>query len=172
MKANNFQGKTEIAYNFDKFHGSNYPSSIPGPMTGSCAHVSRAARPHLKGARVDNKDAASKYQGSVLRFLIATSDHKGIDTRCDTETLLHSLHHYKPFLFRLKCLSEVLKDQCHPGWYSSVDSAWAVNQRAAGSIPSQGTCLGCSPGPQWGPRERQPHTDVSFPLFLHPFPSL
>ena len=24
----------------------------------------------------------------------------------------------------------------------------AVNQRAAGSIPSQGTCLGCGPAPQ------------------------
>ena len=25
---------------------------------------------------------------------------------------------------------------------------WPVNQRVAGSIPSQGTCLGCEPGPQ------------------------
>ena len=24
-----------------------------------------------------------------------------------------------------------------------------VNQRVAGSIPSQGTCLGCGPGPQY-----------------------
>ena len=27
---------------------------------------------------------------------------------------------------------------------------WPVNQRVAVSIPSQGTCLGCGPGPQWG----------------------
>ena len=47
-----------------------------------------------------------------------------------------------------------------------------VNQRVTGSIPSQGTCLGCRPGPQWGARERQPHIDVSLPLFLPPFPSL
>ena len=26
---------------------------------------------------------------------------------------------------------------------------WPVNQRATGLIPSQGTCLGCRPGPQW-----------------------
>ena len=31
-----------------------------------------------------------------------------------------------------------------------------VKQRVAGSIPSQGTCLGYRPGPQLGARERQP----------------
>ena len=35
-----------------------------------------------------------------------------------------------------------------------------VNQRVTGSIPSQGTCLGCRPGPQQGVHERQPHIDV------------
>ena len=49
---------------------------------------------------------------------------------------------------------------------------WPANQRVAGWIPSQGTCLGCRPGPQWGARERQPHPDVSLPLFLIPFSSL
>ena len=48
----------------------------------------------------------------------------------------------------------------------------SANQRVAGSIPSQDTCLGCGPGPQWGAHKRQPHIDVSLPLFLHPFPSL
>ena len=57
-----------------------------------------------------------------------------------------------------------------PGWCSSVDWVWAVKQRVAGSIPSQGTCLGCGPGPQWGPSDRQPHIDVSLPLFVPPFP--
>ena len=47
-----------------------------------------------------------------------------------------------------------------------------VNQRVTGSIPSQGTCLGCRPGPQLGVHERQPHTDVFPPLFLPPFPSV
>ena len=45
-----------------------------------------------------------------------------------------------------------------------------ANQMITGSIPSQGTCLGCRPGPQWGLRDRQPHIDVSFPLFLPPSP--
>ena len=45
-----------------------------------------------------------------------------------------------------------------------------VNQRVAGSIPSKGTCLSYEPGPQQGVRERQPHIDVSLPLFLPPFP--
>ena len=47
-----------------------------------------------------------------------------------------------------------------------------ANQSVAGSIPSQGTCLGCRPGPQKGVHERQPHTAVSLPLFLPPFLSL
>ena len=47
-----------------------------------------------------------------------------------------------------------------------------VKQGVASSIPSQGTCLGCRPGPQEGAHERQPHIDVSLPLFLPPFPSL
>ena len=49
---------------------------------------------------------------------------------------------------------------------------WPVNQRVAVLIPSQGTCLGCRPGPQFGAHERQPHMDISLPLFLPPFPSL
>ena len=28
--------------------------------------------------------------------------------------------------------------------------SWSVNQRVTGSIPSQGTCLGCRTSPQWG----------------------
>ena len=47
---------------------------------------------------------------------------------------------------------------------------WPVNQRVTGSIPSQGTCLGCNVGPQQEASERQPHFDVSLPLFLPPFP--
>ena len=47
-----------------------------------------------------------------------------------------------------------------------------ANQKAAGLIPSQGTCLGCGPGPQEGVHERQPHIDLALPLFLPPFPSL
>ena len=49
---------------------------------------------------------------------------------------------------------------------------WPVNQRVTDLIPSQGTCLGCGPGPQYEVHEGQPHTDVSLPLFLLPFPSL
>ena len=45
------------------------------------------------------------------------------------------------------------------------------NQRVADSIPSQGTCLVCRPGPQWGAHERQRRVDVSLPLSLLPFPS-
>ena len=43
---------------------------------------------------------------------------------------------------------------------------WPANQRVAGSIPSQGTCLGCRPGLQWVTQDRQPHIDVSLLLSL------
>ena len=47
-----------------------------------------------------------------------------------------------------------------------------ANQKVAGLIPSQGTGLGCRPGLHWETCERQPHIDVSLPLFLPPFPCL
>ena len=34
---------------------------------------------------------------------------------------------------------------------------WPAKQKVAGSIPSQGTCLGCRQGPQFGVCERQPN---------------
>ena len=46
------------------------------------------------------------------------------------------------------------------------------NQSVVGSIPSQGTRLGCGPGPHEGAHERLLHIDVSLPLFLPPFLSL
>ena len=54
----------------------------------------------------------------------------------------------------------------------------STKQKAASSVPSQGTCLGCGLVPSWGARKRQPvdvslsHIDASLPLFLPPFPSL
>ena len=45
---------------------------------------------------------------------------------------------------------------------------WPVNQRVSGSIPSQGTCLGCGPGyPVWGLQEATKHwcfSPLSFSL--------
>ena len=57
-------------------------------------------------------------------------------------------------------------------WLSGLSASQPVNQRVAGSIPSQGKCLGCGPGSQLGESKRQPHSDVSLPLFLPPFPSV
>ena len=47
---------------------------------------------------------------------------------------------------------------------------WPVNQRVTISIPSQGTCLGCRPGPQLG-CTRGNHTLMFLSLFFSlPFP--
>ena len=66
----------------------------------------------------------------------------------------------------------IKKNDVSPCWCSSVDWAWAVNQKVTGSISSQGTCLGCGPGPQWGAGERQPYLNVSLLLFLPHIPSV
>ena len=42
---------------------------------------------------------------------------------------------------------------------------WLLDQKVTGSTPSQGTCLGCRPGPQLGACERQ-LIDVSSPISM------
>ena len=56
--------------------------------------------------------------------------------------------------------------------YPSVVVAQRSVPVCKGLIPSQGTRLGCRPGPQEGALKRQPHIDVPHPSFLLPFPSL
>ena len=46
---------------------------------------------------------------------------------------------------------------------------WPAKQGVTCSIQSQGSCLGCWPGSQKRVHKRQPHIDVSLPLFLPPF---
>ena len=45
-------------------------------------------------------------------------------------------------------------------WLSGLSASQPANRKVAGSIPSQGTCLGCWPGSQLGVCEMQP-IDVS-----------
>ena len=45
-------------------------------------------------------------------------------------------------------------------------------QKVTGSIPSQGTCLGCEPGPQLGAYERQPITVSLTHWYFSPILSL
>ena len=53
-----------------------------------------------------------------------------------------------------------------------------AKSKVTGSIPSQSTCLGCRAWSAFGAYVRSnrsmflSHMDVSFPLFLPPFPSL
>ena len=86
--------------------------------------------------------------------------------------------YFSAFCWHVLIVSEFLL-QPSKGFYRSCSGWWVqwiecqpVNQRVTGSIPNQGTYLGCWPGPQVGTLERQPHIDVSLPLFLSPFPSL
>ena len=52
-------------------------------------------------------------------------------------------------------------------------ASWPAKWKATGSIPSQGTCLGCRLVPSWGHARGNwllylSHIDVSLPLFLPP----
>ena len=75
---------------------------------------------------------------------------------------------------------KVTNNKCHKTLETALAGVaqwterWPANQRVAGSIPipSQVTCLDCRPKSPVGAYERQPHIDVSLPLFLLPFPSL
>ena len=52
-----------------------------------------------------------------------------------------------------------------PGWCGSVVECWPMNQRGAGSIPSQGNMSGLQARSPVGGAQEATHTDVSLPLF-------
>ena len=56
-------------------------------------------------------------------------------------------------------------------WLSGLSAGLTIKGSVASSIPSQGTRLGCRPGPQCGMCKRQPHINVSLTLFFSPSPS-
>ena len=66
-----------------------------------------------------------------------------------------------------KCSLQLKNYFIAPGGVAQWIERWPVNQRVTGSIPSQDTCLGCGPGPQYGAYERQPQIEVS-PSFSLP----
>ena len=86
------------------------------------------------------------------------------------------LEHYKKeqllFLDRINMENYKYENESALAGVAQWIERWPMNQTVAGLIPSQGTCLGCGLGPQWGARERQPHIDISFLLFLPSFPSV
>ena len=54
-------------------------------------------------------------------------------------------------IYKKKFLKEkypIKKTFCCPGWCGSADKCQPANQIVVGSIPSEGTDLGCVPGPQ------------------------
>ena len=74
------------------------------------------------------------------------------------------------FCLGYRTATEVMKQA--PAGVARRTRCRPVNRTVTGSTPSQGTCLGCGPGPQSVACKRQPHIDVSLPLFLPPFQPL
>ena len=75
---------------------------------------------------------------------------------------------YKYICVHIYTHAHIYKDLLYAGVAQWIERR-LVNQRVTGLILSQGTCLGCRPGPQVGVRERQSPIDVSLSLFLLPF---
>ena len=67
-------------------------------------------------------------------------------------------------LYGKKDLTDVIKN-LKPWPVAQLVECSPRNQKVAGSIPCQGTCLGCGPGPWLGACERQP-INVSLSMFL------
>ena len=57
---------------------------------------------------------------------------------------------------------------CCPDWYGSLDWGSTCEREGLQFDPSQGTCLGCGPGPHKGYARGSPTSDVSLPLSLLP----
>ena len=70
----------------------------------------------------------------------------------------------------LSKISQSVKDKYHT--ISPIRVPYQQNKQVSTIKPETWRCLGRGPGPQLGAHERQPHIDVSLPLFLRPFPSL
>ena len=76
------------------------------------------------------------------------------------------------YCFQTKQTSEEnYQENMSPGQLDHLVGHHPANREVTSSIPGQGTCLGCRPGPWLGACEKQP-MDVSLALFLPPFPSL
>ena len=58
--------------------------------------------------------------------------------------------YYKSIVIRVECIHiQIDKNTDEPlAGVVQWNEHWTVNQRVTGLIPSQGTCLGCRPGPQ------------------------
>ena len=102
---------------------------------------------------------------------------RNVDSKIPSQTYwirIYILTIFPGYLYTLQRLGKktVLKHSFSPGWCGSNLRAPTCEPKGPGSIPNQGTCLGCGPGPQLGAGKRQPHIDVSLPLFLPVFPSL
>ena len=87
---------------------------------------------------------------------------------------MHSFHHWHHMHFiselieqltssekNITCILLLKAFSCALAGVAQWIECGPVNQRVTGSIPNQGTCLGCRPHLQWGACERQPHIDVS-----------
>ena len=105
----------------------------------------------LVGALSRNQRVAGLIPGPGT-YLGCRSDPQ---SRCVREATNQYFSPTSMFLSLLSSLPSSLSKSIEksPGWCSSPDWAQAANQRVAHLIPSsQGTCLSCGPGPQWGPR--------------------
>ena len=97
-----------------------------------------------------------------------TLNIKYIPRRTSLDASPSSIYIYNDTKYREKALGwrEHLSKKCGfcPTGVAQWVECWPVNQRVSGSIPSQGTCLGC--GLRGNPLMFLSHIDVSLPFSL------
>ena len=111
--------------------------------------------------------APNQYLDRVIKMLFYYNSFKNI--------INHALlSHYRDFqifvfLHNLEVptqISRLIKSSLTLAGMAPWIECWPMNQRVAGLIPSQGTCLGCWPGPSRGCM-RGTHTLMFLSLSFH-----
>ena len=121
--------------------GRTSPKAQPAPPPSLCAHLA-LLQPPTSAALVLLNPWATNVRHSLSAALPPTAGASDFRAAEEPSAYGRKSAHKK----RLSALAGVAQ--------------WIENLRVAGSIPSQGTCLGCQPGPQLGAYNRYP-TDVS-----------
>ena len=143
---------------------SYMPQPGTEPETHTCAQTGNQIRDPL-AHRMTLQPPEPHQTGQVWNSLshwFSTLTAHWNHLECNFEIPMPESHHQKFSLSAIRQRYDIFKN--HPKALAGVPQCfehWPENWNVPGSIPSQGTCLGCGSGPQLGACERQLIT-VSF----------
>ena len=85
-----------------------------------------------------NTSLSGSGKNSINAFIRASS----------TVSVIYDMDHYEIVWGKGRGGSSISKTSSALAGMAQWTECWPTNQRVASPIPSQGTCLGCRPGPQ------------------------